>query len=42
MKYRLHEDLQTCENGNPPAKFILGNNLPQKIKEAKDSLKLLL
>ena len=42
IKYSLHEDLQTCENGNPPTKFILGNNLPQRIKEAKDSLKLLL
>lgn len=43
IKYTLPKDLRSlCENGNPPTKLLLGDDLPRKIKEAKEASRLLL
>ena len=35
IKCSLHEDLQTCENGNPPTKFILGSTFHKGSRRQK-------
>ena len=41
MKNSLQIDLHSlCEAGNPPTTLLLGDDLPKKIREAKESSKL--
>ena len=41
IKNSLQKDLHSlCESGNPPTTLLLGDDLPKKIREAKESSKL--
>ena len=41
IKNSLRKDLHSlCESGNPPTTLLLGDDLPKKIREAKESSKL--
>ena len=41
IKNSLQKDLRSlCEAGNPPTTLFLGDDLPKKIREAKESSKL--
>ena len=41
IKNNLQKDLHSlCEAGNPPTTLLLGDDLPKKIREAKESSKL--